>query len=368
MADDSTIRIPDTMKRLVVTQPGPTVEACQFQVQTVPVPQPGSGQVLVRVAAAAVNPSDYGSWTRARPDQCPYACGKEGSGVVVKIGETDSSVAGLLSKLGGVFQRVHVGQKVGFIGLKDQQGAYSEYVVCNATSGVFPLPDELPVEDAASFFVNPYTSLAILDTAKAAGSKALVHTAAASQLGQMMVQVAPSEGVEIINVVRRPEQAELLQKLGATHVVVTTEDGSWKDTLRAKVKELGATVAFDAVAGSSTGDMLDVLPKHGTCYVYGGLAGKCSNIDPMNLIYHGKKVHGFLLNDWISKGDWFNTLPRMIAAGKKVNAGLLNDGWSRTQFQDTVLENAQTDLVALLKGSATGRKLRVRLDGASSAV
>lgn len=75
-----------------------------------------------------------------------------------------------------------------------------------------------------------------------------------------MVKVAPSEGVEVINVVRRKEQAELLQGLGAKHVVVTADE-KWKDELKAKIEELGATVAFDAVAGNSTGDLLEVLPK-----------------------------------------------------------------------------------------------------------
>lgn len=349
--DDDAIQIPETMKRLVLTQPGATVDQCKFEVETVPVPKLEPGEVLIKVAASAVNPSDYGVWVRASPDQCPKTCGSEGCGVVVMLGPM-----GFMSNL---MLRLKVGSKVGFVRLPKGQGTYSEYVVASASNGVFPLPDSLPVEEAASFFVNPYTTLAILGTAQEAGSKALVHTAAASQLGQMMVKLAPSEGMEVINLVRRKEQAELLQGLGAKHVVVTADD-NWKDELKAKIKELEATVAFDAVAGKMTGDLLDVLPKKGTCYVYGGLAGaKVENVNPMELIYKEKKVHGFLVSHWISKGGMLWMIPRMLTAGQKVNAGL-QDGWSKTQFQDTTMEKMQKDLVALLNGTATGRKLRLR--------
>lgn len=342
--------IPTTMKRLVVTAPGEDVAKCKIEIEEVPVPVPSSGEVLIKVAAAAINPSDYGSWFRCKPEQCPFAMGSEGSGVVVATG-------------GGIAPYAcSVGSKVGFVGLKNKQGAYSEYVVVSAVSGAFSLPADLPVEDAASFFVNPYTALALFDTARSEGAKAIVHTAAASQLGQMMVKLAPSEGIEVINVVRRAEQAELLEKLGAKHVVVTGGDDSWKEKLASKIEELGATVAFDAVAGRSTGDLLDVIPKKGTVYVYGGLAGKVENIDPLALIYHEKKVKGFLLNLWISQGGPLFMLPRMIKASRKVNSGLKEGGWSSTQFKDTTLENAQSDISTLLESSITGQKLRIRLD------
>jgi NADPH:quinone reductase-like Zn-dependent oxidoreductase len=241
-------------------------------------------------------------------------------------------------------------------------------VVASAVSGVFSLPSDLPVQDAASFFVNPYTALAIFDTARAEGTKAFVHTAAASQLGQMIVKLSLTPtmaGMEVINVVRREEQAELLREIGAKHIVVTgsgEDDDSWKKELASKIKELGATVAFDAVAGRSTGDLLDALPKKGTVYVYGGLAGKVGNIDPMALIYHGKKVKGFFLSNWIAQGGTLGTVPRMMKAGANVNSGLNQGGWSSTQFKDTTLENAQGDISTLLNGSITGQKLRIRLD------
>lgn len=139
--------------------------------------------------------------------------------------------------------------------------------------------------------MNPFTAVGILETVKMEGSSAFVHTAAASQLGQMLVKLAPSENIEIINVVRHQEQAELLQKLGAKHFVVTTSDNdSWKQELDAKMKELNVTIAFDAVASATTGDLMDILPPNGTVYVYGKLAGRIQNVEPINLIYHWKET------------------------------------------------------------------------------
>lgn len=265
--------------------------------------------------------------------------------------------------------RLSVGTKVGVLASSPtanstKQGSYSEYVVANAVTGVFPMPDDVPVEDCASFFVNPYTAVGIIDTARRAGSsKAIVHTAAASQLGQMLVKLAPSMDVEVINVVRREEQKELLEKLGAKHVVVTTsgEEDSWKAELKAKIKDLGATAAFDAVSGDMTGHIMDCMPVKGAVYLYGGLAGRSGNIDPSDLIYRRKRLEAFYLSSWIKEGGPLKMVPRMYSAGKTVNSGLKSpDGWCCSQFQDTTMEKAHEDIVKLLDGVATGKKLRIR--------
>jgi NADPH2:quinone reductase len=280
--------------------------------------------------------------------------GSEGSGVVVAAGE------GLVNSLATF--TCPVGTNVGFVGFKNKQGTYSEYVVASATEAVFAMPDDLPVEDAASFFVNPYTALGILDTAKQQGAKAIIHTAAASQLGQMIVKLAPTEGMEIINVVRREEQAELLKNIGAKHVVVTGSGDSFKDELASKIEELGVTVAFDAVAGQSAGDLLDVLPPKGTVNVYGALAGRVENVDPMALIYQEKKLKGFFLKTWLMQGGTLSMLFRLMSASRKVNSGLKQGGWSSSQFKDTTMENAQADIVKALDSSITGQKLRIRFN------
>lgn len=348
--------IPEQMKRLVVTSPGngKSVADCTIEVVTVPTPTPKSGEVLIKVVAAPVNPSDYGSWFRSKPDTYPMVMGKEGCGVVVATG-------GGLSTY-----RCPIGTKVGFAFSDAKQGSYSEYVTLNAITGVFPMPDDVPIEDCASFLVNPYTAVGILDTAQQAGStKAIVHTAAASQLGQMLNKLAPMQDMEIINVVRRAEQKELLEKLGAKHIVVTSGDDPevWKAELEAKIKELGATCAFDAVAGDMAGHLMDVLPYKGIVHIYGGLAGRAGNINPMDLIYRKKQLKSFYLTSWIQGGGSLKMLPRMMSAGKVVNSGLKSpDGWCCTQFQDTTMEKAHEEIVKLLGTSITGKKLRIRFD------
>ena len=281
------------MKRLVVTSPGNggSVADCTVEeVQTVPTPTLKPGEVLIKVVAAP-HPIMADGTSRTMP------MGKEGCGVVV----SSSGEGGLMSGMTSSF-RCPVGTKVGFVVTDPSQGSYSEYVAVNVMTGAFPMPEDVPIEECASFFVNPYTAVGILDTAQRAGSsRAIVHTAAASQL-----KLATTKGMEIINVVRRQEQRELLEKLGAKHIVVTTDgvdDTAWKAELRAKVKDLGATCAFDAVSGDMTGHLLDCMPSGGVVYVYGVLAGKANGIDPLDLIYRKKQLKGFFLASWLHEGE-----------------------------------------------------------------
>ncbi|KAL3793241.1 hypothetical protein HJC23_000783 [Cyclotella cryptica] len=350
-----TEQIPDQMRRLVVTSPGKatSVADCTIEIQTVPTPTPQSSEVLIKVIAAPINPSDYGSWYKSKPESYPIVMGKEGCGIVVATG------GGLAT------YRCPIGTRVGFACNDSKQGSYSEYVTMNALTGVFPMPDDVPIEDCASFLVNPYTAVGILDTAASSSAKAFVQTAAASQLGQMIVKLAAVRGMQVINVVRREEQREVLEKLGAKHIVVTSgEEESWKSELKAKMEELGATCAFDAVSGDMTGHLLEVLPPGGTVYLYGGLAGRAGNINPSDLIYRRKQLKSFYLTSWIQSGGPVQMVYRMISAGKVVNSGLKSpDGWCCTQFEDTTMEKAHGEIVKLLGSSITGKKLRIRFDG-----
>jgi hypothetical protein len=179
-------------------------------------------------------------------------------------------------------------------------------------------------------------------------------------LGDSSVEL---DAEQLINVVRREEQAELLPNIGARHVVATGSGESWREELASKSEELDATVAFDAVASRSAGDLLDVLPPKGSVYVYSGLTGRVENVDPMALIYHEQKLKGYFLNErWIRQGGTLRMLPRITTASRKVNGGLKRGGWSSSQFKDTTLENAQADFVKLRDSGITGHKLRIRLD------
>ena len=356
LASENNNDIPKETKRLIVSSPGDgkSVADCTIEIETIPTPTPKSGEVLIKVTAAPINPSDYGSWYRSKPSSYPMPIGKEGCGIVVATGW-------------GASLRCPVGTKVGFICNDAGQGSYSEYVTMNAVTGVFPMPDDVPLEDCASFFVNPYTAVGILDTAaQVSSSKTIVHTAAASQLGVMINKLAPQKDMTIINVVRPEEQKEMLEKLGAKHIVVTSgEVETWKAELKAKVKELGAMCAFDAVAGDMTGHLLDIMPNKGSVFVYGGLAGPANGINPLDLIYRKKQLKGFFLTSWITSGGSLKMVPRMYSTGTLVNSGLKGpDGWCCSKFEDIAMTDVHEKVKTALQGSVTGKKLRIRFDTA----
>ena len=298
-----------------------------------------------------MNPSDYGEWLRSGKFDKGKPIGKEGSGIVVAVN--------------GMFNNVSVGQKVGFVNLPRGQGAYSQYVVADAMTSVFAMPEDLAVEDAAAFFVNPYTVIGLVDTAlEDAGSKGLVHTAAASSLGKMMVKYCKNSNIPLVNVVRREEQAKLLRSLGAEHVVVTSGDdkSKWLSEIKTLVDKLKITAAADAVGGEMSGDLLSILPSRGTTYVYGVLSKQnVGNVDPLDLIYRRKKLKGWFLPAWLKKGGTVSMLMRIRKASGQVNQGLKGKGWSSTLFHDVCMEDMFTEFKDMYKKSGfTNRKLRIR--------
>lgn len=234
--------------------------AVELSLARVPVPEPGPDEVVVRVEAAPVNPSDLGLLLAgADPDTArvvgsgvdtvttlsvpeerrgavaarlgqPLPVGNEGAGVVVRAGGSEAA-------------RALLGRTVGAIG-----GAmYAQYRTVPAGQCLV-LPEGTPARAGASWFVNPFTALGMLETLRREGHRALVHTAAASNLGRMLNRLCIEDGVSLVNVVRRPEQAELLADLGAKHVC----DSSAPDfdrVLAGALQETGATLAFDAVGG-----------------------------------------------------------------------------------------------------------------------
>jgi hypothetical protein len=189
----SSFEAPAEMRRLVLTEPCdvgedglPDYKSCRLVVETVPTPVPRSGQVLVRMAAAPLNPSDYGAWKKsgegpvgnATKDGGPRPIGLEGSGVVVASG-------------GGMMASRLVGKNVGvMVKGGSGQGSFSEYVCVSATGQAFALGENVPVEDGCSFLVNPWTVVGLVETALSLGSSpAFINTAAASQVRHPVLQL-----------------------------------------------------------------------------------------------------------------------------------------------------------------------------------
>jgi NADPH2:quinone reductase len=230
----------------------------ELKLADVPVPTPRPDQVVIRVEAAPINPSDlavllgfadpaqvHAEGTAERPAlRAPLApeavrataqragralpVGNEGAGLVVAAGENAQALLGKrVAALAG--------------------GMYAQYRAV-AADECLVLPDDVTAAEGASAFVNPMTVLAMLETMRLEGHKGLIHTAAASNLGQMLVKVCREDGVPLVNIVRRPEQVELLRGVGATHVCDSSAPGFRDDLIRA-VADTGATLAFDAIGG-----------------------------------------------------------------------------------------------------------------------
>jgi NADPH:quinone reductase-like Zn-dependent oxidoreductase len=353
--------IPKTMRRWVLVKVNSDLAKAELLLESVPTPTPKSGEVLIKVVSSPVNPSDYGIWCRDRPVSDPEPIGNEGSGIVVSSG-------------GGVYANSCVGCNVGFTANVKGSNSYAEYIVVNALKGAYKLPATVPLKDAASHFVNPYTAYGFIDTVRSrhvahpqkSPIPGFVQTAAASQLGQMLVKLCLKEKITLINLVRREEQAEALRLIGAKYVIVTKGD-TWKDKLKALIKEHGIQFAFDAVAGEMTGQLLSLLPFKGTCFVYGRLSNQgCSDIQPLDLIYMRKKLEGWFLTSWATSGGLFATQRRISGATSVVHEGLIpvagkegspGAGWARTQFEECSIEDMHTRFLDFHANGFTGRKL-----------
>ncbi len=280
--------LPKTMRALVVPEPGAVLE-----VQTIPVPVPKRGEVLIRVAASPINPSDLlmlsGEYGVERP--CPFVPGLEGSGEVVASG-------------GGFLAQSLIGKLVA-CAPKDT-GLWSEYAIVPANRCV-PLPKGMSAETGAMTFVNPLCAIALVDTAKRGGHKVVVSTAAGGALGQMIRARAQDKGIAVIDVVRRIDQARELVADGAQHVFASQSETFEKD-LQALCKELRCRLAFDAVAGDMTGKLADALEPNGEILVYGELSGKPATCDPATLTFKELTVRGFWLTRWSERQPFLKQL------------------------------------------------------------
>lgn len=334
------------MKALVLLESNPDLSKAKLEVREFDTPKPRPGQVLVKMVAAPINPSDDGDWKALRPGPLPEPkrCGNEGSGIVVANG-------------GGLFGWRVLGKKVCVVGAN----SYSQYCVASAFTNVWSLPEEVPVEDGCSFFINPFTVVGIVDEVLSHGERAFIHTAAASQLGQMMVKYCQAKHVTVVNLVRRQEQVEILQKLGAQHIVDTSKEG-WHLHLGALIEQLKLRLLFDAVGGDQTGHILAMLPPKSIAYVYGRLSDQpVGSIQPLDLIYRQKEVKGWLLTSFLLDGGMLMMMRRAIRVSAEVRQHFSTI--FRSTFQDTGLENALQDYCKVRTTTGvTGMKMRVRLD------
>jgi NADPH:quinone reductase len=263
------------------------------------VPEPRDDQVVVKVLATPINPSDLGLLLGAADMSTARALQRDGLPVVTavippagmramagRVGETmpvGNEGAGLVVKTGASPEaRALLGKTVAMLG-----GAMYAQYRCVGLAQCMLLPDGTDPNDGASCFVNPLTSLSMTETMRREGHSALVHTAAASNLGQMLVKICAKDGIPLVNIVRSDAQADLLRAIGAKYACTSTAPTFMED-LTAALIESGATIAFDAIGGGKlAGQILSCMETAATkrmktysrygsdtfkqVYIYGGL-------------------------------------------------------------------------------------------------
>src|ERR1700730_7237044 len=232
----------------------------EISLAEVAIPEPSADEVVVRVEASPINPSDLGLLVGAADMSTAKASGSKDAPVITAhvpeaamkgmAGRLDESMpvgnegAGVVvTTVSSDSAKALMGRTVAMIG-----GAMYAQYRCLKVSECLPLPAGITPAEGASCFVNPLTALGMVETMRREGHKALVHTAAASNLGQMLNKICLKDGIGLVNIVRRPEQADILRKIGAKHAVDSTAPTFMGDLTTALV-EPGATLAFDAIGG-----------------------------------------------------------------------------------------------------------------------
>src|SRR5215471_16927988 len=352
-------------------------QTLELSVDTVPVPEPGANEVLIRIEAAPVNPSDLGLLlagadvtaaasagtperpvvTAPIPDAAmrgltarigaPMPVGNEGAGTVVAAGASEAA------------QRL-LGKKVAAAG-----GAmYAQY---RAVDPAFclELPPDVTAANGASAFVNPMTALCMIETMRMEGHVALVHTAAASNLGQMLNRLCREEQIALVNIVRKPEQEEMLRGAGAAFVCNSSKPGF--------MDELTAALTFDATGGGKlASQILSCMEAaananaggysrygstvHKQVYIYGSLDKSPTELTRNYGMAWG--IGGWLLTPFLAKIG----LEGMLRLRERVAAGLTTTFASSYAAQVSLRGALSLDSLAAYAQQATGHKYLIRPD------
>jgi len=348
----------------------------------VPIPEPGPDEVLVQVEAAPLNPSDLAllfgpadlstartAGTDARPvvtadipaDMMKMvagrvgeslAVGNEAAGMVIAAGASDAAQA-------------LMGKRVGIIG----GDMYSQYRSVNAFM-CLELEEGTTAAEGASCFVNPLTSLAMVETMRMENHKALVHTAAASNLGQMLNRICINEGIDLVNIVRKPEQEEILRALGAKYIINSSGE-NYYDELTDALATTGATLAFDATGGGKLASQIltcmeaaavrnmPVYNRYGSdvfkqVYIYGGL-----DRSPTTLTRNfgfSWSLSGFLLTPFLQKVG----MEKSLQMRNKVAAEIKTTFASHYTKEVSLAEALSLPAIAVYGKQATGEKYLIK--------
>ncbi len=352
----------------------------ELSLASVPVPTPKDNEVLIRIEASPINPSDLGLLTSladistmkvagtaedpvvtmdipdgmlkaltARLDQS-MPVGNEGAGVVVAAGKDATNL---------------MGRMVGVAG----GSMYGQYRCVPATSCLV-MNQGTTANEAASCFVNPLTALSMVETMRMENHKALVHTAAASNLGQMLVKICQSDDVPLVTIVRKKEQEEILKNLGAKYICNSSDENFMEDLVAALV-ETGATIAFDAIGGGKLASQILTAMEiaanktakeysrygssvHKQVYIYGGLDRSPTTLNRSYGMAWG--VGGWLLTPFIGRMG----MERFQQLRKRVADEIKTTFASSYTAEVSLAEALSADAINEYTKQATGTKYLIK--------
>lgn len=252
-----------------------------------PIPKPTDDEVFVKMHAASCNPSDIafvqGGYNIIKT--LPCVPGFEGSGQVIDAGKNATHL---------------VGKRISCFIQENVDGTWSEYFLVHRDN-LFVLKDGMDFDQAACLMVNPFTAFGLIDIALKRKSKGIVQNASGGQVAQFIRRLAAINNIQVIDIVRKKETAEMLVKQGCKYVLYEmAEDFDTK--LSVLCAQLHADTAFDAVGGTLSGKIIHAMPSGSDLVVYGALSGKnISEIDYMDIIFKNKSISGFNLIKWKSE-------------------------------------------------------------------
>lgn len=369
----------DNLTMLTLVKEGGELEV---SLARTPMPQPRDHEVLVKVLATPINPSDLGLLVGAADVSTARGSTRDGLPVITaaippagmramagRVGEAmpiGNEGCGTVVKAGASPEaQALLGKTVALLG-----GAMYAQYRCLPAAMCMELPTGTDPADGASCFVNPLTSLAFTEVMRREGHTAIVHTAAASNLGQMLVKICAADGIPLVNIVRSPGQVALLKGIGAQYVIDSSTE-TFLDDLTAALVETGATLGFDAIGGGKlAGQILGAMEaaavkrmttysRYGSdtfkqVYIYGGL-----DMAPTTLnrsFGFNWSLSGFLLTPFMAKAG-----PEVVARmRKRVVDELTTTFKSHYSHQISLVEALDPAVLAAYNAKRTGEKYLIR--------